>query len=122
MADQHPNPRVNDTLDDEEESQATIPRGQWRGLVEDHERLIAFVKTQASTNAKLEALIKGLTPPLLPKALKIGEPQKFDGTRSNLRGFLANMALHLRVNADRLPKESDKVSFVAAQFTGKTSA
>jgi hypothetical protein len=53
------------------------------------------------------------------KPIKLAEPEKFNGDRHKLNGFLATMAIHLNINAHRLPDDTAKVSFVAAHFTGK---
>jgi hypothetical protein len=53
------------------------------------------------------------------KPIKLGTPDKFDGTRHKLRSFLASMAIHMDVNRDKLLGDADRVAFVAAHFTGK---
>jgi hypothetical protein len=45
--------------------------------------------------------------------------EKFDGTRSKLKSFLAGAAIHLDVNAAKLLDDTLKVSFVVAHFTGR---
>jgi hypothetical protein len=45
--------------------------------------------------------------------------EKFDGTRSKLKSFLAGAAIYLNINAAKLPDNTSKVLFVAAYFTGQ---
>jgi hypothetical protein len=53
------------------------------------------------------------------KPIRITPLEKFNRTRSKLKSFLAGAAIHLDVNAGKLPDDTSKVSFVAAYFTGQ---
>jgi hypothetical protein len=52
------------------------------------------------------------------KQVKLAPLEKFDGTRTRLRSFLAAAQIHLDVNAELVINDAAKVSFVAAHFTG----
>ena len=56
---------------------------------------------------------------MINRPLKLAEPEKFDGTRSKLRGFLASMSLHTDLNRDYLEEDQQKVAYVDTHFTGK---
>ncbi|KAF4221871.1 hypothetical protein CNMCM6457_001567 [Aspergillus fumigatiaffinis] len=59
------------------------------------------------------APISSVSGPKLPKA----EP--FDGTQSQLQGFLTQMNMHLDANKAKLPGQADKVIFIATHLQGQ---
>lgn len=52
------------------------------------------------------------------KSVKIKPPEAFNGTRSNLQGFLTQLELYMRINREKLVYEEDKVLFATSYLTG----
>lgn len=53
---------------------------------------------------------------------KLPDPEKFDGTRSKLRPFLANLRLKLHGNSDRYPSEQLKLFYAYSRLEGSATA
>jgi hypothetical protein len=53
---------------------------------------------------------------------KIKLPEKFDGNRSNYRGFINQLHLVFRLHADKYPTTEIRVAFVGTLLTGKALA
>jgi uncharacterized coiled-coil protein SlyX len=71
-----------------------------------------------TTAAKIEELTQQLLA-MRSKPIRMTPLEKFDGTRSKLKSFLAGAAIHLDVNTGKLLDNTSKVLFVAAYFTGQ---
>lgn len=52
------------------------------------------------------------------KAIKISEPQHFDGTRSKLRAFLMQVGTHFNANPRMYATDGQKVAFISSYLTG----
>jgi Domain of unknown function (DUF4939) len=50
---------------------------------------------------------------------KLPDPDKFDGTRSDLRRFLQQIHAKMSSNADRFPSAASRLTYVAGRLTGK---
>ena len=97
-----------------------------------------MVKWMADAEKKIEALQIQLTqttetitaqPSSLPvptatmaKEPKISLPEKFDGTRSNLRGFMNQLLLLFLANPSRYSSGQQKIALVGSLPTGKALA
>ena len=91
---------------------------------EAYDELYAQVKAlleekENGASAILKKQIEKMESRMTSRPLKLAEPEKFDGTRSKLRGFLASMALHTDLNRSYLEDDEQKVAYVATHFTGK---
>jgi len=86
-----------------------------KALAEEMENAKNFSAEAAEKIQELTNQLKRLQ----SKPIKLSPLEKFDGTRSKLKGFLAAASIHLDVNQDKLPNDTARVSFVAAHFTGK---
>jgi hypothetical protein len=83
-----------------------------------NEQMIAAKEFAEEAGQKILELTQQLTA-LRSKPIRMTPLEKFDGTRSKLKSFLAGAAIHLDVNAAKLLDDTSKVSFVAAHFTGR---
>jgi hypothetical protein len=83
-----------------------------------NEQMIAAKEFAEEAGQKILELTQQLTA-LRSKPIRMTPLEKFDGTRSKLKSFLAGAAIHLDVNAAKLPDDTLKVLFVAAHFTGR---
>ncbi|KAI6777575.1 uncharacterized protein J7T54_004871 [Emericellopsis cladophorae] len=53
---------------------------------------------------------------------KLPDPDKFEGSRSDLRRFLHQVHAEMTANADRLPTTTSRLTYVAGRLTGKAYA
>ena len=76
---------------------------------------------------QLEAMVLSLrqqdsTYQNLPKEPKISLPGKFDGTRSQFRGFLNQVRLVIHMHPNRYPTDASRVGLVGTLLTGTALA
>ena len=57
-----------------------------------------------------------------PKEPKIGLPMKFDGTRSQFRGFLNEVRFVIQLHPSRYPTDASQVGLVGTLLSGTTLA
>ena len=58
----------------------------------------------------------------ITKETKIGLPMKFDGTRSQFRGFLNQVCLVIQMHHSRYPTDTSRVGLVRTLLSGTTLA
>ena len=85
---------------------------QFKMIMEMRAQLEVMAETLNQRDQELAAIKSG-------EKLKIPEPPKFDGDRSELQTHLTKMEIYMSRKAALFPFEHDKVLFAAGYLTGK---
>ena len=87
-------------------------------------QLVAQTQQQQQFNQQLVALVTQLqsqqpaTPQTRENRIKVATPDRFDGKRANLRGFLAQVQLNFEANPSAFTNDRRKTTFVGSYLGG----